>query len=744
MSRYGGIDAAKSEAALPIGGSVAQLVAGTRFFCALLADRVTVKCWGSNSLGQLGQNTSDSASGVFLADAKPVDLGGRLVRELAAADSHVCAVVGDGDVICWGSNLAGQLGYGAGNSTLVVLPSGCVPPTRAPTTTTTTATTTDTTTTDTTTTTTDTTVASTMSDSAPPQTAPPIVIIHDNEKRDCMLQPFFVPVNRLVPLPSGVRAVRVFVSGQHSCVLSDELRVYCWGANIDAQLGRPNVLKRVPLAIDATPIGFSLGAVALSLTDDSTCALLVSNQIECVGSNLRGALGLNPNKAILSAAGGSVQPDNLYRAIEVTVRNVFESVRVQDRDSSRWRASRFVASGTNHCSVTKATGALVCWGQELVTQFKFDGNANSTVFAMSMPSSSARIVGVALGRNNAFGVALDDGDVRLFGTIMVLDAATNGTVAPNNARSAKLPVPKSAVASALASAPACPVAGTFGDDCTCRAAPPDGVMCLGGQLQLVAPLEADEEVDVFADTHVARGQPIDGTVTFHLTANATADPMLYLDGGKCHDLPNAQLTLRMPSVRAVTGATVVVALGCVEKLPSDVTVELSDEPLSPCRPVSTRVEALKMQLLVHLTRNAGCDEPSGGASADNGTLAIIIGASVGGLLCIIAVVVGLVCFVRQQSRADVEAGSGVAPAAAAQTSGGTLAFSTGSSSMHEHTPDGTSAMSTPYASVRTPGEPGDMVKEGIYGEFGSVRSTENYAYGNMETQGAPLEAATPQ
>jgi hypothetical protein len=115
-----------------------------------------------------------------------------------------------------------------------------------------------------------------MSDSAPPQTAPPIVIIHDNEKRDCMLQPFFVPVNRLVPLPSGVRAVRVFVSGQHSCVLSDELRVYCWGANIDAQLGRPNVLKRVPLAIDATPIGFSLGAVALSLTDDSTCALLVS------------------------------------------------------------------------------------------------------------------------------------------------------------------------------------------------------------------------------------------------------------------------------------------------------------------------------------------------------------------------------------------------------------------------------------------------------------------------------------
>jgi hypothetical protein len=60
--------------------------------------------------------------------------------------------------------------------------------------------------------------------------------------------------------------------------------------------------------------------------------------------------------------------------------------------------------------------------------------------------------------------------------------------------------------------------------------------------------------------------------------------------------------------------------------------------------------------------------------------------------------------------------------------------------MHEHTPDGTSAMSTPYGSVRTPGEP---FKEGIYGEFGSVRS-ENYAFGNMETQGAPLDLETPQ
>jgi hypothetical protein len=50
--------------------------------------------------------------------------------------------------------------------------------------------------------------------------------------------------------------------------------------------------------------------------------------------------------------------------------------------------------------------------------------------------------------------------------------------------------------------------------------------------------------------------------------------------------------------------------------------------------------------------------------------------------------------------------------------------------------------------VRTPGEPGEVGKggvgEGIYGEFGSVRSTENYAYGNMETQGAPFEPATPQ
>jgi alpha-tubulin suppressor-like RCC1 family protein len=87
--------------------------------CAVLADG-TLKCWGSNNLGQLGYG--DRTIGNVMADrrapdAAGVDLGpGRTAVSVAVAPGTTCALLDDGSVKCWGKNNLGQLGIGTMDS----------------------------------------------------------------------------------------------------------------------------------------------------------------------------------------------------------------------------------------------------------------------------------------------------------------------------------------------------------------------------------------------------------------------------------------------------------------------------------------------------------------------------------------------------------------------------------------------------------------------------------------------------
>lgn len=71
-----------------------------------------VKCWGDNSYGQLGDGTRTSSS-------VPVEVKGLLngrafisAAQISAGYSHTCALQDPGVVKCWGSNSYGQLGDG--------------------------------------------------------------------------------------------------------------------------------------------------------------------------------------------------------------------------------------------------------------------------------------------------------------------------------------------------------------------------------------------------------------------------------------------------------------------------------------------------------------------------------------------------------------------------------------------------------------------------------------------------------
>jgi cysteine-rich repeat protein len=91
------------------------VTAGSFYTCALLDD-YSVKCWGSNSHGQLGLGdvAMRGADPSQMGDALPaVDLGTeRKATQIAAGSSHVCALLDDSSVKCWGGGFEGQLGQG--------------------------------------------------------------------------------------------------------------------------------------------------------------------------------------------------------------------------------------------------------------------------------------------------------------------------------------------------------------------------------------------------------------------------------------------------------------------------------------------------------------------------------------------------------------------------------------------------------------------------------------------------------
>ncbi len=103
-------------AAVDLGGHRATMIsAGQGFSCALL-DSGAVKCWGDNTYGQLG--VGDSANHGDgpgeMGDALPtIALGaGRTARMIAAGHVHACAILDDYSLKCWGLNTYGQLGQG--------------------------------------------------------------------------------------------------------------------------------------------------------------------------------------------------------------------------------------------------------------------------------------------------------------------------------------------------------------------------------------------------------------------------------------------------------------------------------------------------------------------------------------------------------------------------------------------------------------------------------------------------------
>ena len=90
---------------------VRALTLGRAHSCALLAD-ATVKCWGNNAYGQLGDGGAGEGDQDQLTPLLVEGLSN--VSQIASGHAHVCALLTDGSVTCWGSNLFGESGVTIG------------------------------------------------------------------------------------------------------------------------------------------------------------------------------------------------------------------------------------------------------------------------------------------------------------------------------------------------------------------------------------------------------------------------------------------------------------------------------------------------------------------------------------------------------------------------------------------------------------------------------------------------------
>lgn len=115
QSQLGQGDTSNKNAAVTINlgsGKTAKKVYSNGFStCAILNDD-SVKCWGSNTSGQLGVGDTTNRT-----TPTAVNLGsGFTAKELIVGGLSYCAILNDNSVKCWGKNSQGELGVGSNSN----------------------------------------------------------------------------------------------------------------------------------------------------------------------------------------------------------------------------------------------------------------------------------------------------------------------------------------------------------------------------------------------------------------------------------------------------------------------------------------------------------------------------------------------------------------------------------------------------------------------------------------------------
>lgn len=237
--------------------NVAAIAAGSDHTCALMKDG-SVKCWGKNRYGQLGDGTQ-------VDRAAPVDVVGlpTIASAIAVGSHHTCALTSDGGVRCWGWNIFGQLGDGTRSDRWSpVAVDGLGSDVAA--------------------------IATGAGYSCAVTRAGGVKCWGANgygQLGDGSTTDRRVPTD-VIGLTNGGNSIST--GGSHTCAARDNGHVTCWGHNGAGQLGDGTEQHRS----FATDIMELSGAVQAIVTGGyHTCVLIATSGIMCWGYNLHGQLG---------------------------------------------------------------------------------------------------------------------------------------------------------------------------------------------------------------------------------------------------------------------------------------------------------------------------------------------------------------------------------------------------------------------------------------------------------------------
>ena len=385
--------------------------AGRGHTCALLDDD-SVKCWGRNRFGQVGDETiinRNTPTAVALGTGRPVRVG--------AGGHSSCALFDDDSLACWGNNDLGQLG--TGEETFVVTPEAL----------------------------------DTGDDT--------IAAIDGGLQHGCAL---FTDsdsnvtlkcwggngsgqlglndqTNRFRPteITSTNTPTSISVGSSHTCAIftfntTDTLT--CWGENEDGQLGLGGTNDRtVPTTVD---LGTGKSPKAVSAGLKNTCAILNDDKIKCWGEGSSGELGNSDNNDSNTPVSVTLG-DNTAKKISVGAshtcailndysvacwgNNIVGQLGVGDNTARNEptgvnlgtsRTATGISTGNNHTCALLNDKSVVCWGHNDLGQLG-DRSWNNQNSPVSVPLGSGRSATAIHAKGFYSCAILDDGSLLCWG-----------------------------------------------------------------------------------------------------------------------------------------------------------------------------------------------------------------------------------------------------------------------------------------------------------------------------------------
>jgi alpha-tubulin suppressor-like RCC1 family protein len=334
---YGSANATSAQTATVVTFTSA-VSAGFDYSCALSSNG-TIKCWGYNGEGELG-------NGSFTDSSSPVQVSGITdATAISAGNDHTCALISDGTVECWGDNTYGQLGNGTsvGQSSTPVQVTDITSATA---------------------------ISSGSSHSCALLSGGPVKCWGLNGNGELGNTTTTTGSSTPVQVSGLASATEVSASSYDTCALISDGTVKCWGDNGEGQLGdgvtdHSNGPDWSGNDFSPTPVQVSgiTSASEVSAGGWHGCVLVSGGTVKCWGGNSNGELGNGTTS-------DSWTPVSVYSSGTTPLTNVTQ-----------------VSAGSWHSCAVISGGSVECWG------YNSDGELGNGATADS--SNPVQVSGIA-------------------------------------------------------------------------------------------------------------------------------------------------------------------------------------------------------------------------------------------------------------------------------------------------------------------------------------------------------------